>query len=306
MDRIGKYEITGELGTGGFGKVYKALDPTVGRVVAVKVLNVQDDPVLVKRFQAEATTSASLQHKNIVTVHEFGEDRGKQYLVMEYLDGRNLQSLIREKTPVPMLDKLRIMAQVSQGLHYAHNHDVVHRDVKPANIMWLSDGGVKVMDFGIARLMHDAGTRLTQTGSMIGTLQYMAPEQFTTGTADARCDIWSYGVVLHEFVTGTNPFDSPNALQVMFLVTREDSSPMLSLPETPAGLTPLVKRLLSRSRDDRYPSMEEVWFDLEQVILELKQGQVESLERQAGTLMQENRHGEALSVVRQILELDQS
>src|ERR1017187_3132855 len=114
MDRIGKYEITGELGTGGFGKVYKALDPTVGRVVAVKVLNVQDDPVLVKRFQAEATTSASLQHKNIVTVHEFGEDRGKQYLVMEYLDGRNLQSLIREKTPVPMLDKLRIMSQVSQ------------------------------------------------------------------------------------------------------------------------------------------------------------------------------------------------
>src|SRR5579863_3952448 len=96
MDRIGKYEITGELGAGGFGKVYKALDPTVGRVVAIKVLNVQDDPVMVKRFRSEATTSASLQHKNIVTVHEFGEDRGKQFLVMEYLDGRNIHRLIRE------------------------------------------------------------------------------------------------------------------------------------------------------------------------------------------------------------------
>ncbi|HEV3196358.1 MAG TPA: protein kinase [Bryobacteraceae bacterium] len=306
MDRIGKYEITGELGAGGFGKVYKALDPTVGREVAIKVLNVHDDPVMVKRFRAEATTSASLQHKNIVTVHEFGEDRGQQYLVMEYLDGRNLQCLIRERTPVPMLDKLRIMSQVSQGLEHAHSHGVVHRDVKPANIMWLSDGSVKVMDFGIARMMHDAGTRLTKAGSMIGTVQYMAPEQFTSSaSADARCDIWAYGVVLHEFLTGTNPFDLPNALEVMLLVTREET-PALSLPGTPAGLTPLVKRLLSKSREHRYPSMEEVRLDLEQVILEVKQGEVASLERNAATLIQQDCLAEALSVVRQILDLDHS
>jgi serine/threonine protein kinase len=306
MDRIGKYEITGELGTGGFGKVYKALDPTVGRVVAIKVLNVQDDPVLVKRFRAEATTSASLQHQNIVTVHEFGEDRGKQYLVMEYLDGKNLQRLIGEKAPVPMLDKLRVMSQVSHGLHHAHSHGVVHRDVKPANIMWLSDGSVKVMDFGIARVIHDAGTRLTKAGSMIGTVQYMAPEQFTSSApADARCDIWAFGVVLHEFLTGVNPFDSPNAFDVMSLVTREDS-PILSLPETPAGLTPLVRRLLSKSRDHRYPSMQEVQLDLEQVILEVKKGEVASLERNAGALIQQDCLVEALSVVRQILDLDHS
>jgi predicted Ser/Thr protein kinase len=306
MDRIGKFEITGELGTGGFGKVYKALDPTVGRVVAIKVLNVQDDPVMVKRFRAEATTSANLQHKNIVTVHQFGEDRGKQFLVMEYLDGRNLHRLIKEKTPIAMLEKLQIMSQVSEGLHYAHIHDVVHRDVKPANIMWLTDGSVKVMDFGIARMMHNVGTRLTQAGSMIGTLQYMAPEQFTSDSTDARCDIWAFGVVLYEFLMGTNPFDAPNAMQVMSMVTRGDLTPILALPEHPAGLIPLMKRLLARLPDERYPTMEDAQFDLEQVILELKQTQVGSLAQNAGKLIQEERLTEALTVVRQILDLDQS
>ncbi|HTS29249.1 MAG TPA: protein kinase [Bryobacteraceae bacterium] len=304
MDRIGKFEITGELGAGGFGKVYKALDPSVGRVVAIKVLNVQEDPVMVKRFRAEATTSARLQHKNIVTIHQFGEDRGKQYLVMEYLDGRSLLQLIRDKTPIPLLEKLEIMSEVAQGLHYAHLHDVVHRDVKPANIMWLSDGGVKVMDFGIARMMHNTGTRLTQTGSMIGTLQYMAPEQFTSETVDARCDIWAYGVVLHEFITGTNPFDAGNPLQVMFLVTRGEVS--FTIPEHPAGLAPLLKRLLSRSLEERYPTMEDAGFDLEQVILDLKHNEVGSLSESAAKLIQEERFIEALSVVRQILDFDQS
>ncbi|HLK69515.1 MAG TPA: protein kinase [Bryobacteraceae bacterium] len=306
MQKIGKYEITGELGTGGFGKVYKALDPTVGRVVAVKVLNVQDDPTQVKRFRAEATTSARLQHKNIVTVHEFGEDRGKHFLVMEYLDGQNLHRLIREPNQLPTLQKLQIMSEVAQGLHYAHIHDVVHRDVKPANIMWLSDGSVKVMDFGIARLMHSASTRLTRTGSMIGTMQYMAPEQFTSDSPDARCDIWAYGVVLYEFLTGTNPFDAANALQVMYLVTQGDHSSLMSFPDRPAGLAALMRRLLAKSPDDRYATMEDAQFDLDQVIAELKKTQVGSLEHGAGKMIQEGRLSEALSVVRQILELDQS
>jgi len=306
MGSIGKYEITGELGTGGFGRVYKALDPTVGRVVAIKVLNVQDDPTLAKRFRAEAMTSANLRHKNIVTIYEFGEDDGRQFLVMEYLDGKDLHRLIKEGPPTPMLAKLLVMSEVSQGLRYAHIHGVVHRDVKPANIMWLSDGTVKIMDFGIARLMLDANSRLTQTGCIIGTPQYMAPEQFTSDTADAQCDIWAYGVVLYEFLSGTNPFDAVSAPQIIYRVTTQDPSLVLLLPEQPGGLIPLLKRLLSKSREDRYPSMEEVRFDLELVIRELKQAQVESLVRNAGALIQGDRLSEALSLVSQILDLDQS
>jgi len=306
MGSIGKYQITGELGTGGFGRVYKAFDPTVGRVVAIKVLNVQDDPMLAKRFRAEAMTSANLRHKNIVTVYEFGEDGGKQFLVMEYLDGRNLHRLIKEGPPTPILDKLVVMSEVSQGLHYAHIHGVVHRDVKPANIMWLSDGAVKIMDFGIARLTLDVNTRLTQTGCVIGTPQYMAPEQFTGDAADAQCDIWAFGVVLYEFLSGSNPFDAASAPQIIYRVTTQEPSPILSLPAQPGGLNPLLKRLLSKSREDRYPSMEEVRFDLELVIREMRQSQVESLVQKAATLVQEGCLGEALSVTRQILDLDQS
>lgn len=304
MPSIGKYQITGELGAGGFGRVYKAYDPTVGRLVAIKVLNVQDDPLLVKRFKAEAMTSANLQHKNIVTVHEFGEDRGQQFLVMEYLEGRNLHLLIKEKTPLPTLDKLLIMLEVCQGLDYAHKHGVVHRDVKPANIMRLSDGAVKIMDFGIARLVRDVNPKLTQTGFIIGTPQYMAPEQFASEAADAQCDIWAYGVVLYEFLSGTNPFDASSAPQIMYRVTTEDPQPIPSIPEQPAGLTPLLNKLLAKSRKDRYASMEEVRFDLELVIRELKQTHVENLSRKAETLIHEDRLDEALSLVRQILELD--
>jgi formylglycine-generating enzyme required for sulfatase activity/tetratricopeptide (TPR) repeat protein len=277
----------------------------VGRPVAIKVLNVQDDPVLVKRFKAEAMTSANLQHKNIVTIHEFGEDGGKQFLVMEYLEGRNLHLLIKEGTPLPALDKLLIMSEVCQGLEYAHKHGVVHRDVKPANIMRLSDGSVKIMDFGIARLVRDVNPRLTQTGYMIGTPPYMAPEQFASEAADAQCDIWAYGVVLYEFLSGTNPFDASSAPQVMYRVTTEDP-PILSIPQQPAGLTPLLNKLLAKARKDRYSSMEEVRFDLELVIRELKQAHVESLSRSAEALIHEDRLDEALSVVRQILELDRS
>jgi serine/threonine-protein kinase len=307
MENIGKYQITGELGSGGFGRVYKALDPTVGRVVAIKVLNVQDDPAMVMRFEAEAKTSANLQHKNIVIVHEFGEQNRKQFLVMEYLSGRNLQEIINEGVAIAPLDKLMIMSEVAQGLQFAHEHGVVHRDVKPANIMRLSDGSVKIMDFGIARLMRSANTRLTQAGIMIGTPQYMAPEQFTSDTADEKCDVWAYGVVFYEFLTGHNPFHGENAPQMIFRVTAEEPPPISTqLPGLPRGLDPILRRLLAKSRDERYSSLEDVRFDLEPVILELKRAQVEDLLRSAAALIQDERLDEALTVVRRILESDQS
>ncbi|HTS31151.1 MAG TPA: protein kinase [Bryobacteraceae bacterium] len=312
MESIGKYQITGELGSGGFGRVYKAFDPTVGRVVAIKVLNVQDDPALVMRFEAEAKTSANLQHKNIVIVHEFGEQiiderTKKQFLVMEYLSGKNLQEIINEGTPIPPLEKLVIMSEVAQGLQFAHEHGVVHRDVKPANIMRLSDGSVKIMDFGIARLMRGASTRLTQAGIMIGTPQYMAPEQFTTETADEKCDVWAYGVVFYEFLAGVNPFHGDNAPQMIFRVTAEEPPPITSLVAgVPRSLDAILRRLLAKNRDDRYATLEDVRFDLEPVLVELRRAQVEDDLARAGALIAEERLDEALVVVRRILDFDQT
>ena len=169
METIGKYRIIGGLGKGGFGQVYKAEDPTIGSVVAIKVLNVQNDDAMLRRFRAEAVTSARLRHKNIVTIFDFEEQDGAPYLVMEYLDGENLQRLLETKERVPILDKLSIMAEVAEGLQYAHEHGVIHRDIKPANIMRLRDGSVKIMDFGIARLTQ-RNTRLTAVGYIVGKM----------------------------------------------------------------------------------------------------------------------------------------
>src|SRR4051794_13762167 len=135
IERLGKYEIRGELGRGGFGAVYKAFDPTVGRVVAIKVLNAGGDENLVARFHSEAATAGNLQHRNIVTIYEFGEYQGTQFLVMEYLEGIDLQQVLKQKKPMTLLEKMEVMSQAAQGLHCAHQHDIIHRDVKPANIM---------------------------------------------------------------------------------------------------------------------------------------------------------------------------
>ena len=172
METIGKYRIIGALGEGGFGHVYKAEDPAIGNIVAIKVLNVQNDENMIRRFRAEAVTSAKLRHKNIVTIFDFEEQNGIPYLVMEYLEGKNLQHLVANRNAVPAIDKLSIMLEVAEGLQYAHEHGVIHRDIKPANIMRLNDGSVKIMDFGIARLTQRT-TSLTAVGYMVGTPEYI-------------------------------------------------------------------------------------------------------------------------------------
>ena len=218
FQRIGRYEITGNIGSGGSGRVFSALDATVGRVVAIKVLNAPGDPALVKRFQVEAKTVANLHHKNIVTVHEYGEEDGVPYLVMEYLNGTTLLDLIAQRS-LSLLEKLEIMSEVAEGLHYAHEHGITHRDVKPANIMRLTDGSVKIMDFGIARFGAQTA-RLTQSGLLIGSLMYMAPEQFN-GTADALTDVFGYGVTFYELLTGKNPFANADPVVIIFKIDRK-------------------------------------------------------------------------------------
>jgi serine/threonine-protein kinase len=306
MEKIGKYQIVGELGTGGFGTVYKATDPGIGRIVAIKVLKTQDDAGMVKRFQAEARTAASLRHPNIVTVFDFGEEKGMQFLVMEYLDGKTLRDLIVDKEPLSPVEKLSIMSDAALGLTAAHESGILHRDVKPANIMRLSDGSVKIMDFGISRPMGDVDTRLTQAGLLMGTPQYMAPEQFT-GEADADIlgDIWAYGVVLYEFLTGVNPFHAANAGQIIYRLTTEEPLPLSDyLADVPERLQGVVTRLLSKNREGRYQSVEDARFDLEPVLQEMQQAQVQSLIAAAEELIRDRRFDEAQGVVRRVLDLD--
>jgi serine/threonine-protein kinase len=308
MEKIGKYQIIGELGVGGFGTVYKATDPSMGRVVAIKVLKAQDDAGMVKRFQAEARTAANLRHRNIVTVFEFGEENGMQFLVMEYLDGVTLRDLIVERAALSPVEKLNIMSEAALGLKAAHESGILHRDVKPANIMRLSDGSVKIMDFGISRPMEAIDTRLTQAGFLMGTPQYMAPEQFTSDSdADVLCDIWAYGVVLYEFLTLTNPFQASKPAQVIYRLTAEEPLPLSDfLSDVPERLEMVVKRLLSKNRDRRYQTIEDARFDLQPVLLEMRQAQVQGLISAAEDLIRERRLDEAQAMVRRVLDLDQS
>ena len=205
LSRIGKYTVEKELGHGGFGRVYLAFDPDVGQPVAIKRVE-KVDPDLLRYFQMEIRTTARLRHKNIVTIYDSGEEDGKPYLVMEFLEGQTLQEVIQERRPLTLLDKVRIMTQVAEGLAYAHSKGVVHRDVKPANIMLLPDGSVKIMDFGIA-LAPDRNVNMTQTGGLIGTLPYMAPEQIEGYKANEQTDIFAFGDVYYELLTGKHPFE---------------------------------------------------------------------------------------------------
>ncbi len=184
----------------------KARDPYLDRLVAIKMMNVDihENSDFLERFYREAKSTASLQHPNIVTVYDLGEYQNRPFLVMEYLEGYSLESLLRAHHPMPLLEKINIIIEVCQGLAYAHQHGIIHRDIKPGNIMVLNDGSVKIVDFGIARLGDNT---LTQTGQIVGSLHYMPPEQFLNKPLDTRADIYSTGVVLYQLLTYSLPFE---------------------------------------------------------------------------------------------------
>src|SRR5215510_6715480 len=195
---LGKYEIQAQLGRGGFGTVYRAFDPTVGRPVAIKVLASEGGKDLLTRFRNEAIAAGNLRHENIVTIYEFGEDKGVRFIAMEYLEGEDLQQVLASGKPLTLLEKVSIMTQAAAGLDCAHRHGVVHRDVKPANIRLLPDGTVKIMDFGIARLMRDSGVaRLTRQGHVLWTAD---------GPPSVPCRGSPVGILQdHERRSGVNP-----------------------------------------------------------------------------------------------------
>ena len=308
ISRIGKYTVDPEpLGRGGFGVVYRAFDPDVKRPVAIKVLT-EGDPELVRRFQVEVGTTGNLGHKNIVTVYECGEQSGAPYLVMELLQGQTLEHVIKSKVSLTVLEKVRIMVQVAEGLAFAHSKGVVHRDVKPSNIMLLPDGGVKIMDFGVARV-QSRNTAVTREGFIIGTIPYMAPEQFDPGGgADKQTDIFSYGDVFYELLTGKHPFlSSSEVYAIIRKIKADEPEPLCQLaPDCPEALELLVHRAIAKDREVRYQTFDELLLDSEGILVEMKQEQALVILSEVEPLLKSGNIETAERRLLEVLELDPS
>lgn len=265
--RIGKYEILNALGQGGMGTVYKARDTVIGREVAIKLIQERalKDPAIKKRFYREARSAGRLSHDNITIIHDIDERDGTPFLVMELLEGEDLRDVLNEGRTLSNEDKLHIAVQVCRGLQYAHDHEVVHRDIKPANIRLLRDGRVKIMDFGIARIQDDAQS-LTLTNASIGTPRYMSPEQVQGERVDLRSDIFSFGVLFYELLTGRNPFSSDRITTVIYKIIMTEPDALVLKPEELAGdLQPILDKCLAKNREDRYDSFGEVLADLQPI-----------------------------------------
>ncbi|QFQ95222.1 serine/threonine protein kinase [Streptomyces phaeolivaceus] len=259
----GRYRLLDLIGRGGMGEVWRARDESLGRLVAVKCLkpvNTQPDQsftrVLRERFRREARVAASLQHRGVTVVHDFGESDGVLFLVMELLEGRNLSQLLEDNRhhPLAVPEVVEIAAQVAAALAYTHRQGIVHRDLKPANIMLLTDGTVKICDFGIARLGRDVTftSRLTGTGIAMGTPHYMSPEQISGDEVDQRSDLYSFGCVLYEIVTGAPPFDLDDAWAVLMgHRDTEPTPPRSHRAEIPAYLDRVILDLLAKEPDER-------------------------------------------------------
>ena len=306
ISRIGKYTVDLELGRGGFGRVYRGYDPDVQRPVAIKVLTAESDPELLKRFQAEIGTTGNLRHKNIVTLHESGEQSGVPYLVMELLEGQTLENVIKGSTPLSLLDKVRIMTQIAEGLSYAHSKGVIHRDVKPGNIMLLPDGNVKIMDFGIARV-SSRNTMVTREGFIIGTIPYMAPELFDPGgKADELTDIFAYGDVYYELLTRQHPFSVESEIYATVgrIKTYEPEAVGQLVPDCPEALELLVHRAIAKDREVRYQSFAELLLDSEAVLIDLQHERAAAIMDEVRPLMAAGDMEAAELKLQQVIELE--
>jgi len=270
MDTIGRYQIVQELGRGAMGAVYKALDPQIDRTVAIKViltanLSPQDLENYKQRFFREARAAGKMSHGGIVTIYDMAEDAaGQPYLVMEYVEGRTLDGVMVEAAasgkPMPLARALAIGRQVADALDYAHRRGVVHRDVKPANILLTEDGAAKIADFGIAKM---EGVQLTQTGHMLGTPAFMSPEQFSGGTIDARSDLFSLGSILYWMLTGERPFYADTLSMVTYKVVFAEPPPPTQVNATLApAVNHVLARCLAKKPEARYAGCKELADDL--------------------------------------------
>lgn len=269
---IGRFVVDECLGRGAMGTVYRAQDPLIERTVAVKVLSVDLAPTehaqFRERFFREAKAAGRLNHSNIVTIYDIGESDGTPYIAMEYLPGLTLRETLDSGAVLPVRRVVEIAMLVARGLDYAHQNGVIHRDVKPANIMLARSGQVKIMDFGIA-VASDTGR--TQTGALLGSPRYMAPEQIANGAVDARTDIFSLGVTLYEMLTGKDPFEGQTIPEVMHKILLADPVPPSALnPDIPERLEQIVMRALAKNPADRFGSARDLGLELGSLRRELK------------------------------------
>jgi serine/threonine protein kinase len=264
--KLGRYAIQSELGRGAMGVVYKATDTALERTVAVKTVNMSLERDGAEKYEArfyqEARAAGSLNHPNIVTVYDVGKEGNVAYMAMEFIEGAELRSLLAEGRALPVSQAVSIAVQVAEGLAYAHEHGVVHRDVKPANIMVLTDGPVKITDFGIARMRANTD-ELTQSGMMLGSPKYMSPEQVIGKRADHRSDIFSLGVILYEMLTGGAPFSGENVTALMYqIVNFAPPAPSAVNQAVPELLNFIVAKMLAKPLEERYQSAQELANDL--------------------------------------------
>lgn len=267
MFKTGRYEIVGELGRGSMGIVYEGYDPLIHRRVAIKTMRIEglttrEYEQYKARFQAEAQAAGVLEHPNIVTIHDFGEDNGVLYLAMEFLKGKSLRQIVDEKGILPIETVIPVFQQVASALDHAHEHHIIHRDIKPANIMVLDSGLVKVTDFGIAKVLSTE-TGMTYSGQILGTPNYMSPEQVKGERVDGRSDIFALGVILYELVTGQKPFGGQNVTTVMYKIINEaPTSPLEVDPAIHVGLASIANRALAKRPEDRYQTCRALADDL--------------------------------------------
>jgi serine/threonine-protein kinase len=270
MEYFGEFKLLEKLGEGGMGAVFKAQETLANRVVALKVLrkNFAGNPGFVERFDREAKLAGSLNHPNVVTCHNAGTAHGIQYLVMEFIEGETLKArLKREGGKLSEADALRIIGQTAKGLAHAHEKGVVHRDVKPDNILLGKDGSVKISDFGTAKSFVDEDS-LSRTGVIIGTPYYISPEQVRAEkTIDHRADLYALGGTLYHALTGRVPFEAPTAMQIMRCHLQDElENPADICPGLSAGAVQIVTKLMAKSTDERYQNASDVAEDIERVL----------------------------------------
>ncbi len=306
LKNIGKYEIVAEIGQGAMGIVYKARDPLIGRLVALKTITsgLAGKPELLERFYQEARSAGALQHPNIVTIFELGKEGDIPFIAMEFLEGDSLEKIVARRDQLPLSKKIGFMSQICSALDYAHKHGVIHRDIKPGNIMLTKDGTVKVVDFGIARLVD---TSKTQTGLMIGTPAYMSPQLLRGERADAQADIWALGVMLYELVAYQRPFLGDNPAALMWAIISQQPKPLHEVaPGCPAELEEAVGKMLEKEATLRLQTMEDVLLELDPLYKRLQKDRLGELVAQSQQLIQNNDLQKAQSLLREALHLDSS
>ena len=258
-----RYKIIKSIGEGGMANVYLAFDTILEREVAVKILrgDLAEDEKFVRRFQREANSASSLKHPNIVEVYDVGEDDGKYFIVMEYINGKTLKSLIKKRGILTLEEVIDIMLQLTSAVSCAHDSYIIHRDIKPQNVMILEDGRVKITDFGIAMALNN--NELTQTNSVMGSVHYLPPEQANGSGSTIKSDIYSLGILMFELLTGKLPFKGENAVEIAIKQMREPIPSVKSIsPDIPQSVENVVLKACAKNPKNRYDTAREMFEDI--------------------------------------------